>query len=431
MSRFSAQGQTAIEFEDEGTVHDSSSTFIENLNLPLHRWYRFSAGFSALWVRRTIQNERVNGKTSVLDPFAGSGTVPLEAEMCGIQGIGVEAHPFVARVAQAKTYWRQDVVAFRRFGLSVLDEAKTIEGVGESYPPLIKKCFYPETLRDLDALRGALGHARMPLPFAELTWLALTSILRDCSFVGTAQWQYVLPNKRKAKTVDPFEAFAGRIELFCRDMRLWQHRAMGPHASVVTEDARQCSSVPDEWADIIITSPPYANNYDYADATRLEMSFFGDVQAWSDLQSAVRCHLIRSCTQHVAAETNGTGFRDDPELEAVLPEFKRTYEALAEEREAHRGRKPYHQMVAAYFTDMAQVWRTLRRVARKGASVYFVVGDSAPYGVHVPVEEWLGRLAVAAGFKSYAFRKIRDRNVKWKNRKHRVPLQEGVLHVEG
>lgn len=60
-----------------------------------------------------------------------------------------------------------------------------------------------------------------------------------------------------------------------------------------------------------------------------------------------------------------------------------------------------------------------------------MVGDSAPYGVYVPVDQWLGRLALAAGFKSFDFVKLRDRNTKWKNRKHRVPLHEGILRVVG
>jgi hypothetical protein len=44
---------------------------------------------------------------------------------------------------------------------------------------------------------------------------------------------------------------------------------------------------------------------------------------------------------------------------------------------------------------------------------------------------WLGRLAVHAGFDDWKFEKIRDRNVKWKNRKHRVPLVEGRLVIAG
>ena len=59
-----------------------------------------------------------------------------------------------------------------------------------------------------------------------------------------------------------------------------------------------------------------------------------------------------------------------------------------------------------------------------------MIGDSAPYGIHIPVESWLGELAISADFKSYSFHKLRDRNIKWKNRKHRVPLHEGLLWVQ-
>jgi hypothetical protein len=104
---------------------------------------------------------------------------------------------------------------------------------------------------------------------------------------------------------------------------------------------------------------------------------------------------------------------------------------LAEVRLTKGGKKTYHLMVACYFRDLAQVWRSLRRVCAEGSTVCFVVGDSAPYGVYVPVIEWLGRLARAAGFRQYRFEKLRDRNVKWKNRKHRVPLCEGRLWVDG
>jgi len=101
------------------------------------------------------------------------------------------------------------------------------------------------------------------------------------------------------------------------------------------------------------------------------------------------------------------------------------------ERESHGGKKNYHAMIAAYFLDMATTLVDLRRVCRQGGDVCFVIGDSAPYGVHVPVERWLGELAVSAGFDGYEFQKTRDRNVKWKNRKHRVPLKEGLLIISG
>ena len=95
------------------------------------------------------------------------------------------------------------------------------------------------------------------------------------------------------------------------------------------------------------------------------------------------------------------------------------------------GKKTYNNMIACYFLDMAQTWKALRRVCAAPSEVCFVIGDSAPYGVYVPVIEWFGKLALAAGFESWSFEKLRDRNIKWKNRKHRVPLCEGHLWVRG
>ena len=82
-------------------------------------------------------------------------------------------------------------------------------------------------------------------------------------------------------------------------------------------------------------------------------------------------------------------------------------------------------MIAAYFRDIAFVWLALRRVCMSPSEVCFVIGDSAPYGIYVPVVSWMEKLAESAGFNSCSFEKTRDRNIKWKNRKHRVPLQEG------
>ncbi len=420
------------EAEISGEGKDTSSTFVGNLGLPVHRWFRYSAGFSAAWVRDVIEREKKNGRTRILDPFVGSGTVTLEGEASQVEAIGVESHPFVARIARAKLNWRESPKAFSTYALSILSDAKKEKVEQEDYPALMGKCFPPETFTRLEAIRCVWGRQADGSPLSELTWLALSAILRECSPVGTAQWQYVLPNKSKARVIDPFPAFEAKVRLFSADMTQRQREPAGPKALLYSEDARECQSVPAGWADLVITSPPYANNYDYADATRLEMTFFREIAGWGCLQKTVRKHLIRSCTQHVSPLTKQT---DSIVREAVLApifgELQETCRALADAREGHGGKKPYHTMVAAYFKDMAEVWLALRRVTATGAIVCFVVGDSAPYGVYVPVDRWLGDLAVAAGFKSYNFEKTRDRNIKWKNRKHRVPLHEGRLWVQG
>lgn len=142
--------------------------------------------------------------------------------------------------------------------------------------------------------------------------------------------------------------------------------------------------------------------------------------------------MIRSCSQHVPERAVGLEqMLSAPELCVLRDEITEVCRRLACVRLQKGGKKTYHLMVAAYFLDLAQVWQALRRVCQRPSRLCFVIGDSAPYGVYVPVMEWLGRLAVAAGFSAFTFEKIRDRNVKWKNRKHRVPLCEGRLWVQG
>ena len=58
----------------------TASTFVDNMRLPLHRWFRYSAGFSAQWAEAVIAGAQRFGPVTVLDPFAGAGTTLLAAE---------------------------------------------------------------------------------------------------------------------------------------------------------------------------------------------------------------------------------------------------------------------------------------------------------------------------------------------------------------
>ncbi len=414
-----------------------SGTFTDNMRLPVHRWFRYSAGFSAEWAESVIDAH--GGKhCTVLDPFAGSGTTLVAAEHCGAAAFGFESHPFVNRIAEAKLSWPSDSDAFLDAAETVKQRLDTWEALiteAQGAPDLLQKCYSVDVLAQLYALRngyttesGALDPAA-----ARLVWLAITGILRACSGVGTAQWQYILPNKSKAKVLEPRVAFDAKVQQMAADMRSAQEHRWSGSARVFAHDSRN-AQIPIEpgSVDLVLTSPPYANNYDYADATRLEMMFWGEIKGWGDLQNAVRQHIVRSCSQHAAADrVDLASMLEHPSLSAIHSEISEVCNELATVRLGKGGKKAYHIMVAAYFHDMAATFTMLRRACRDGARMCFVVGDSAPYGVYVPVDDWLGRLAVAAGFTSYSFEKLRDRNTKWKNRKHTVPLHEGHLWIEG
>jgi len=118
-------------------------------------------------------------------------------------------------------------------------------------------------------------------------------------------------------------------------------------------------------------------------------------------------------------------------LSCIKNEIYTVTKDLAEIRLTKGGRKTYHTMIAAYFYDLAKVFENMRANLSKNSQVIFVIGDSAPYGIYVPADKWLGEIAISKGFESYEFKKLRDRNIKWDNRVHKVLLKEGLLTIKG
>jgi len=300
------------------------------------------------------------------------------------------------------------------------------------YPDLIHRSFGDDALYTLDRFRRAWLEISDESPESELAWLALTAILRPTAKAGTAQWQYILPGKTKKTVLTPEFAFQQQVAIMKSDMRWMQGRADYSEATVILGDARTLSDSVSQPIDAVITSPPYANNYDYADALRFEMTFWGEVRSWGDIHDKVRKHLMVSSSQHSSREK----YELDQllEEEAVAPirqELTPIVCELASVRENYGGKKHYHTMVAAYCRDISLVLQQLRRVCVSGSQMCWVIGDSAPYGVYCPIDRWIGEVALASGFKEYRFEKLRDRNTKWKNRKHRVPLKEGLLWIVG
>ena len=411
-----------------------SGTFTDNMKLPVHRWFRYSAGFSAEWVKSEIVRfENETGlEAKILDPFVGSGTTSFAACSLHRESYGFDGHPFVARIARAKNLWHLDSKEFENACNAVLEKAnrsrKSTTRHDES--SLLGKCYDIEALTNLDKLRFAYEALADENPVWELVRLNITSILRACSKAGTAQWQYVLPKKSKSKVLGVNEAFLGKAALMIHDMDTVKADGWKNIAQISELDVREKISA--EKCNLLITSPPYPNNYDYADATRLEMMFWGEISGWSDLKTAIRPTLMRSCSQHSASDKVILDeILEEPLLQPIISELTLVTRELEKVRLTKGGKKTYHTMIAAYFLDLAKVWENSRKIMSDNSRICFVIGDSAPYGVHVPAERWLGELALASGFKSFEFEWLRDRNVKWKNRTHTVLLHEGRLWLKG
>ena len=416
-------------------------SFQDSLRAPVHRWFTYPAGYSHRLVESKIGQYGLDGRHWIADPFVGTGTTSVAARTVGVNSVGIEAHPFVFWVAQTKLRFEHSTAGLAEDSERVLSDAKSLHAGGLQcagvWPALVYKCFDAANLNRLYALRMAILQCELLPERRDFLKLALTATLRDVTSAG-AGWPYIAPSKFAERTVqrDAFVEFEKRCKSMINDLiatRVWgmpdtEHLLVNGDARNVAEYAKPGS------IDLILTSPPYLNNYDYADRTRLETYFWGIYDSWGDITREVRDRLIIAATTQIrrnemAAVRHCSGVQSvSPRVHAELTDI---IERLGELRLVKGGKKAYDLLVAGYFEDMLKVIQGAYAVLKTGCPFILVLGDSAPYGVHVRTDEVIGELAAAVGFSGYEVEMIRERGGKWagNTQRHKVPLRESIVTI--
>jgi len=408
-------------------------TFADSKQAPIHRWFQYPAGFSYRAVEHVLDENNIKPGNIVYDPFAGTATTLVVCKSKGIESFGVEAHPFVFEVASVKTFWdydfaRLDALA-SELGLEIqykIEEAEAIHLA--AVPELVRKCFSDSNLRKLLFIRSRIQ--MLDEPYRSFFTVALTCALRQASGAATG-WPYIAPKKR-IQEKDGVTVFSKQVFQMIGDLKtiLSQFRRTPCH--LVLGDARK-TSLESGMMDLSFTSPPYLNNYDYADRTRLETYFNGFAATWGDITEKVRSRLIMSATTQISRgdyeTTNIIGDKLTQVAPDVAADLQSKVNKLSRLRLEHGGKKSYDILVGQYFNDMTLALEDNFRLLKRGGKSAWILGDSAPYGVHVPTEEILGQIALGLGFRSYTIQQLRTRGDKWKGntQRHHVALKESIL----
>ncbi len=163
------------------------------------------------------------------------------------------------------------------------------------------------------------------------------------------------------------------------------------------------------------------------------MYFWGEAKSWGDITQKVRSRLIMSATTQIARSRYDESQLLSADISAAVPHVAAELESkigeISRRRLTKGGKKSYDIMVAGYFNDMLKVFRETFRILKPGAHFLLILGDSAPYGVHIPTDVYLGEIGKAIGFSHYNIEDLRVRGGKWKDnpQRHKVLLKESIL----
>ena len=206
---------------------------------------------------------------AVIDPFCGSGTVPVEAMGLGRRAFGVDASPLGVAIARVRTTLLGEAGRERL----VSEAASVAEQAGErarkrrrpDVPYWATKevaRFHPHVLYELLGLRELV----MALPEDDIgraLRLCLSSLLVKFMKAGPSAPRDGA-EKRIARGV-PSRMLADRAEELARGLAALERRTpAGTAAPEISEGDARALSMPAGSAALVLSSPPYAGTYDYA-----------------------------------------------------------------------------------------------------------------------------------------------------------------------
>jgi putative RNA methylase family UPF0020 len=235
------------------------------------------------------------GRAPLVDPFCGSGTALVEARAAGLAAIGSDLNPLAVLVARAKT-WTAPVARrkqLHRVGHEITGQvlaagkaARRAQAPGAEPAAMRKPAgfdpnarnrrlaswFAPHVRRELELIAAHLDELRTGDPeLADVLTACLSAILYKVSSRSSdTDPTWVARNVPRGAAA---RYFAQRVELLSAGLHDMA-RVPGPPPRVVEHDARRLGElVPDGSAAGVITSPPYAGTYDYAEHQRLRFDF--------------------------------------------------------------------------------------------------------------------------------------------------------------
>lgn len=316
-----------------------------------------------------IISEHTNERHIVFDPFCGSGTTLAEAQRLGRRSVGCDSNPIAALISRAKTtpITREHAGAGsaliarlqNKFAYTWLPHCE------RPSDPRLSHWFQDHVADELAFLRQEIA-ALDAAELRQLAQCAFSSIVVSVSN-QESDTRYAAVQKHIPRG-EVFRRFCTRFERalsIVPQVGEFEKSRLTPR--VFCTDLRNLSAdvLPDDSVDLVVTSPPYANSYDYYLYHKWRMVWLGhDVRGVQDRE-------IGSRHEHSSKRAS----------------------------------------IDVFEGKMRQALTNVARVLKPSKLAYFLVGDSVIAGELINSEESFARIAHGSGLRavesiSYPLEKI-------------------------
>lgn len=390
--------------ESDIDIEGNDVTFANNKNISIHRWYPYIEGFSQGFVDEIL--DKFSNDILVYDPFNGSGTTTLTCSYRGVKSIGTEVNPLMRFIANTKVNTVKSILENNKIKkieqlISMIDT--NYENIDIDINQYINSCyinsdfFTEDALKQIAFIKNIISNIE-DKDIIDIARVSLAAICVECSNMIRS----VDLRRRKAKEFDRvpknvLDRYKKQLELILNDINQYNDAKIEP-MKIVGNNAKDLNQEYKGKVDLIITSPPYVNGTNYFRNTKLELWILDFIENESDLKN------LRG--DAMTAGINNVSNRKDDILEF---DFVEQYAVQLDELSPD---KRIPKLIRSYFSDIDKVFKNFYNILKQNGLIYFDIGDSQYYNVHIPVDKIIQKIAKINGFNTKLVNIARNRRSK-------------------
>ena len=394
-----------------------------NKALSIHRWVNWIAGFSGDFVQSVIHQYLPTPKKAdiVLDPFAGVGTTLVEAYRKGINCIGFEINPFAALVSKVKLQAPEiDVSNLKRIihdyrgymrkielskdAVALTPDSEVPSGF-HSRIPFFSKTIETQVLFTLDFIDD------LTPSFKDIFRVALGAV-----FVGFSNYSYEpslgsrpAAGKSLISYAPVGQIISQKLEQMAEDIALLQHEINGQSQQSIRKIYSSSyfdsnNFIEPDSVNLVVTSPPYMNNYHYVRNTRPQLYWAALAKSSDDLKRLEEANFGKYWQTVRGRKSISLDF-DLPVLEEQISEIR--------EKNCHKGvygGSGWANYISAYMNDLYRFIGLLgKQLCPQNGIAVIVLGNSVIQGIHIPVEQYTAQIAEMLNFNADSINVLRSR----------------------
>lgn len=241
-----------------------------------HNFHPYPAKFIPQIPKYLIKEYTKKGDT-VCDPFCGSGTTLVEAKLSGRKSIGNDIMPIATLVSSVKTttLTPKNIKNIQNIIKRIRNDI-CFENFDKYKPPKFHNrdhWFNKNVIDELSVIVGIVNNSRADNSVKNFLNVMLSSILVTVSNQHSdTRYAAIEKQIQKGKTL---EYFLNKVDRSVKRMNEFRLRVSGrPSCRVHLGDAKYMRKIKTSSVDMVVTSPPYPNVYDYYLYHKHRMNWF-------------------------------------------------------------------------------------------------------------------------------------------------------------